>query len=161
MNRRTAKSYVIIGGVLALLGGFIFYSSFQWKYYTRMGPGPGFFPFWIGLLLAALGILLGAIHLNALRNEGKTGETSGEPIFTAPRLKKVGLVAFALIGCSLLLNGLGFILSIALFSIFLMQIVGKWGWVKSVCLSAGVSTGLYWGFKILLHIPLPSGILKF
>jgi len=58
-----------------------------------------------------------------------------------------------------LLKWLGFVLTIFLFSLFLLQIVGKWGWLKSIILSVITSVGLFWIFKIWLYIPLPLGLI--
>jgi len=156
------KSYVIAGTALLLLGLWITYTSLSWKYYTSLGPGPGFFPFWIGMLISATGTLLAVLNLIVLKREGgKKKGPSGPRLFTAPRLKNVALMAVSLVAAMLLLKGLGFVLVIGLFSLLLLQIVGGWGWGKSLLLSAIVSMGLFWVFRVWLHIPLPVGLLKY
>jgi hypothetical protein len=59
----------------------------------------------------------------------------------------------------LFLKWLGFVVTIGLFSLFLLQIVGKWGWLKSILLSVITSVGLFWIFKVWLYIPLPLGLV--
>ena len=56
------RSYLISGAVLLLLAVFIAVEALKLRYYTSLGPGPGFFPFWLSLVLAglAIGMLLQA-----------------------------------------------------------------------------------------------------
>jgi putative tricarboxylic transport membrane protein len=162
MEKDLQKSYVIAGTTLLLLGLWIIYTSLSWKYYTSLGPGPGFFPLWIGVLIAATGVLLAALNLVLLKRGGEKKEgASGPRLFTAPRLKNVAVMAVALVAATLLLKWLGFVLVIGLFSLLLLQILGGWGWGKSLLLCAIVSIGLFWVFRVWLHIPLPEGLLKF
>src|SRR2546429_8896284 len=58
------KGDVISGAVLAALGVFIITQALAWDYYTLDGPGPGFFPFWYGVAMVVLSLLL---VLNAAR----------------------------------------------------------------------------------------------
>ena len=52
------KGDVISGAVLAALGVFIITQALAWDYYTLDGPGPGFFPFWYGVAMVVLSLLL-------------------------------------------------------------------------------------------------------
>src|SRR2546430_10095375 len=61
------KGDVISGAVLAALGVFIITQARSWDYYTLDGPGPGFFPFWYGVAMVVLSLLL---VLNAARADG-------------------------------------------------------------------------------------------
>lgn len=49
---------VISGAALAALGVFILTNALEWAYLGPDGPGPGFFPFWYGLLMIALSLYL-------------------------------------------------------------------------------------------------------
>lgn len=53
------RSRQVAAGVFALLGVFAIVESRQLPYYTSNGPGPGFFPLWIGIALA----VVSTIHL--------------------------------------------------------------------------------------------------
>ena len=48
----------ISGLVLAALGSYIFTQALNWDYMTIEGPGPGFFPYWYGLAMVFLSLLL-------------------------------------------------------------------------------------------------------
>ena len=65
------KGDVISGAVLAALGVYIITQARAWDYYTLDGPGPGFFPFWYGVAMVVLSLLL---VLNAART-GDDGES--------------------------------------------------------------------------------------
>ena len=126
MRRDQLKAYVVVGAFLVLLGGGITCGSFSWKYKTSLGPGPAFFPFWIGLIIAAMGALMGAINVVSLiRGRGVEEKAPSEQLFKAVELKNVGVITGALVGSVLFLKWLGFVLTIGLFSLFLLQIVGK------------------------------------
>src|SRR5262249_62244812 len=63
---------VLSGAVLAALGVYIVMQSLAWEYSGPDGPGPGFFPFWYGVAMVALSLLL---VVNAVRRSG--GERQG------------------------------------------------------------------------------------
>src|SRR5262245_8687621 len=62
----------ISGAALAALGVYIVMQSRVWDYYTLDGPGPAFFPFWYGVAMVALSLLL---IVNAARNSNGSTET--------------------------------------------------------------------------------------
>jgi putative tricarboxylic transport membrane protein len=150
----------VVGVFLILLGGGITCGSFSWKYKTSLGPGPAFFPFWIGLIIATMGALMGAINtVSLIRGQGRAQRVPSELLFKATELKNVAVTTGALVASVLFLKWLGFVVTIGLFSLFLLQIVGKWGWLKSILLSVITSVGLFWIFKVWLYIPLPLGLV--
>src|SRR6201991_2401990 len=55
---------VISGAVLAALGVYVLGQSLGWDYLGPDGPGPGFFPFWYGVAIIGLSLLL---VFNAIR----------------------------------------------------------------------------------------------
>ena len=47
----------IVWGVLLAFGAFVIHESLDHKYYgSDFGPGPGFFSFWLGILLMVLSL---------------------------------------------------------------------------------------------------------
>jgi hypothetical protein len=44
----------ITGVLFILLAAFVVRESLDLKFYTQLGPGPGFFPFWLALVLGPL-----------------------------------------------------------------------------------------------------------
>jgi hypothetical protein len=52
------RPYQITGVVFLLLAAFIAWESLQLKFYTHLGPGPGFSPFWLALVLGTVAVLM-------------------------------------------------------------------------------------------------------
>ena len=113
-------------------------------------PGPGFFPFWGGLILAALSLILLA---GALRRRGTLS-------FAGVRWPKLLLVVAALLGYLLLLERLGFATVTALFLLVLFRLEGK-GWAWSVAVSVLGAVSCYALFHVWLKTQLPAGPFGF
>ena len=113
-------------------------------------PGPGFFPFWGGLILALLALILLA---GALRRRGTI-------VFPGVRWPKLLLVVTALLLYLLLLERLGFTTVTALFLLLLFRLEGK-GWAWSVGVSVLGAGGCYAVFHVWLRTQLPAGPFGF
>ena len=135
MKRGLSQAYVIFGGFQVALGAAVALYGSSWEYHTALGPGPGFFPFWTGVLLAGFGLILGAVNAISLKRTRGAHDPHEEPLFTAAKLKNIAAVIGSLGMCIVLLKLAGFVIAIGLFSLFLLQIIGKWGWVKSAALA--------------------------
>jgi hypothetical protein len=139
--------------VLLLFGGFVIYESLQIKYYgSDFGPGPGFFSFWLGILVVGLSII-------------EIGRTLGKriplPADFFPDRAGVGRIACllgALVAVVLLLDRLGYSLTMFLFCGFLLRVLGKQPWWLTVVLTMAGSFGTAYLFR-QLQVLLPRGIL--
>jgi hypothetical protein len=114
------------------------------------GPGSGYFPFYIGLIItiASLGVLFQALF-------GKNRDT--EPFVDGVQLKRVLSV---LIPAAIYIGAVQFIgiyvasaLYIALFMIFL----GKYSWIKSVIAAVVVNVIFFLMFEVWFKVPLFKG----
>jgi putative tricarboxylic transport membrane protein len=117
-------------------------------------PGPGFFPFYLGVALSivALALLLRA----ALGRSGMPAARpeTGEPL---ERWKVVASLA-ALFVYAFVLEILGFVATTALLIFFLFRVIERQSWAVSVggsILTAGFSYVL---FKVWLGVQLPAGL---
>jgi len=120
------------------------------------GPGAGFLPFWLGVAMAALSIIL---LVNATREPALAG---GRAPFPAgwkllPILETIGGLA----GFILLLETLGFLLSIAVLTAFLLRVVEREGWGTTLLVAVGNAGALYIIFKVLLGVSLPKNTFGF
>lgn len=113
-------------------------------------PGSGFFPFWGGLVLALLALILLAGAL------GRRGTLA----LASVRWPKLLVVVAALLGYLLLLERLGFATVTALFLLLLFRLEGK-GWTWSVAVSALGAAGCYALFHVWLRTQLPTGPFGF
>jgi hypothetical protein len=51
------RVYQIPGLAFLAFSAYLVFESRQMEYYADLGPGPGFFPFWLGVLLAVLSLV--------------------------------------------------------------------------------------------------------
>jgi len=120
------------------------------------GPGAGFLPFWLGVAMAVLSIVL---LVNATREPAQALDRSPFPRGRAVLsiLETVGALAAFI----LLLETIGFLLSIALLTAFLLRVVERERWLTSMTIAVANSAGLYVIFKMLLGVSLPKNIFGF
>jgi putative tricarboxylic transport membrane protein len=114
---------------------------------TLRQPGPGFFPFWGGLLLGALALILLARSLKLRERLAFSG-------IPWPALV---LVLGALLCYLLFLETLGFLIVTALFLIALFCLA-QIGWIKQVAWSVIAASLTYALFKFWLKVQLPPGL---
>jgi len=114
---------------------------------TLRQPGPGFFPFWGGLLLGACALIL-------LLRSLKSREWLGSGAIPWPALI---LVLGALLGYLLFLETLGFVIVTFLFLLALFCFA-EIGWIKHVAWSVIATSLVYALFKFWLKVQLPSGL---
>jgi len=143
---------------VALLVTFAFFIFESWQLSLRdtLGPGPGFFPFWLGVLGAVLAVfLLTQLHLN------RVDLGTEALVFDRAGVRNAVLVLVGLIVATALLDVIGFRLSMLLLIPYLLLVLGVRNWVTvGICAVAG-SFGVYYVFFDLLKVPLPAGIFGF
>jgi putative tricarboxylic transport membrane protein len=144
---------VISGALLAALGVYIILQSRAWNYYGPDGPGPGFFPTWYGLVM--IGLALALIITTALKPKPK--EALREPAGTGRAL--VAWLAFA--ACVAVMGVLGFLISFALFTFFVVAFIFQRPLVTAALTAVGTVAAFYLTFPILLSVPLPTGWFGF
>jgi hypothetical protein len=139
--------------VLFLFGSFVVYESLQIKYYgSDFGPGPGFFSFWLGVLVVLLSLY--EIARSLRRHESLT------PGFFPDRaaLLRIGGLLGALVAAVFLLDRLGYSLTMFLFCGFLLRVLGKQPWWLTAILTLLGSFGTAFLFR-QLQVLLPRGFL--
>ena len=127
-------------------------------------PGPGLFPTIIGIFLVAtaLGCLLQEI-LPRKRGAGPSASPLPDQDSAAPgdRIVKNTFQLMALmIGYTLALKPLGFLISICAFMVVAIRIFGYRRWVPALAMAAVISAISYVSFVLWLKVPLPLGILE-
>jgi putative tricarboxylic transport membrane protein len=148
------KGDVISGAVLAALGVFIITQARAWDYYTLDGPGPGFFPFWYGVAMVVLSLLL---IVNSARADSD-GESKGVDWPGTGRAMTVWL-AFALsVG---LMDFLGFLISFALLAFFLVAVVFRRPFTTAAVVAVASALAFHLIFPVALSVSLPTGPFGF
>ncbi len=116
---------------------------------TPDSPGPGLFPFFVGILI----VLSSAIHL-----VGELLQPSAPPIAPGARFWRVPTIALTILAYTLLLKPAGFVIAAAVLCAGLLAILGRRRWWMTVALALCFSLAAYYLFQ-LLGVPLPSGPL--
>jgi len=124
----------------------------QYQWWGSGGPGPAFMPFWLGLVMSVLALML---LVRALRNPwpGDSWLPRGEGL--RDLLVVLGVTA-AFIG---LLNVTGMVIGTALYLLVLVRYLGrhKWWVTGAIAFSAA---GFNWlVFVHWLRVPMPEGMI--
>ena len=147
------RNYLISAGVFLLLAIFIAYGAVRLKYYTQLGPGPGFFSLWLSFFLAIASLAMG------IEAWGKPPEKEIDTFLPQREgLIKIGSVLLSLIFTIVMLEPLGFRLTMVTIYIFLLRILGQRG-ISTPLIALAGSFGVYQIFVDLLSVPLPIGFL--
>ena len=117
------------------------------------GPRPGYFPFYIGLL-----ICIGAVvnFTRALLMPPEKNKTFVE----VGQLKLVLTVLVPTAIYAALVTWIGIYTASVLFIAFFMRWLGKYAWWKVAVVSVGAVVVFYVVFEIWFKVPLPKGIVE-
>lgn len=150
------KADLITSCVLLALSGFVIWESQRMPPSATFGPGPGFLPFWIGMIVAGLAVIL---FLTAWFRRVDANEP---PLFPGRKaLTAVGLVLLALALYTIFMEPLGFLANTLLFVAFLMAVVQRKGLKTAAAVAVLTTAGLYVVFHTLLGITLPRSPFGF
>ena len=145
------RSEIVAACALVALGVFVVWGSLQWPYMTKDGPGPAFFPVWIGIALIGLSVALITMQLRAAAG-GRAGEKTN---WAGARQGLIGWTA--LVVATGLLEPAGFVASFVLLSVFLIRFNFQRSWRTAIVVSL-VSAASFWLlFVKLLEVRLPAG----
>jgi putative tricarboxylic transport membrane protein len=150
------KADMITGVVLLVLAGYVIYEAALMPPSGTFGPGSGFFPFWLGIILAGLSLIL--VVGAALRPTDRNDVSPFPPRKALFAVTKVlgGLVIF-----TLLMEMLGFIANTFVFVVYLMKVVQRERWWLTLLIAVVTTACIYIVFKILLGISLPRNMFGF
>ena len=147
------RLYQIVAVIFVAFGAFVIYLSLDLSYSADYGPGPGFFSFWLGILL----ILLGGVDFIGTTRRARESFPEGF-IPDRPGLRRLLFISLSLVAVIFLMNPLGYILTILPFSIFLLRTMGRQPWWATMVISLAGSFGTFQLFRAL-QVPLPVGFL--
>jgi hypothetical protein len=115
------------------------------------GPRAGYFPFYIGCLLALAGAIVAVQTLLRWRR------LAGVSFVSRERLKPVFLMLFPSIGFVILIAWLGIYVASFIYVGAFMLWQGKYGWLPALAVSAGLPIVLFLVFELWFLVPLPKG----
>ena len=121
--------------------------------WTTDGPGAGYFPFYIGLILciSAAGILYQALFGKRKNTEAFVDKAQLSRVLQVfiPALVYVGAIQF-----------LGIYVASVVYIALFMVILGKFSWVKSVIAAVVIDVIFFMMFEVWFKVPLFKGNLN-
>jgi hypothetical protein len=142
---------------LAALFAFMGYTAYGYSLRDTLGPGAGFFPFW----LSALGMALCAALLIQSLKGNSISDSSEALLPRAEGARRAAAMLAALAGAAVLLVPLGFRLTMLAFTVGLLLALGVRRPVTIAVVALLCSFGLFHVFYHWLQVPLPVGVLGF
>lgn len=136
------------------LSALVVAQSLQLSLRDPLGPGPGFFPFWLGLLSAGLAVVM---FFQVSLASGESAPVQLIPDRAAGM--RVLRVLAGLVGTAALLGPLGFRLTLFLFLAYLLVALGVRRWWLIGAFALAGSFGVFHVFYYWLRVPLPVGVL--
>jgi putative tricarboxylic transport membrane protein len=149
---RTAEIGIAL--LFMLFAGLVIFDSVrQGARWLAEGPQPGYFPFYLGVIvaLASTVTLVRALLMPAARNK---------PFVQVGQLKLVLSVLVPSAVYVALVGWIGIYVSAVLFVALFMRWLGKYPWWKVGVVSVGHSVALFFIFEIWFLVPLPKGPLE-
>ncbi|MBI4194421.1 MAG: tripartite tricarboxylate transporter TctB family protein [Betaproteobacteria bacterium] len=145
------KSELACSAILVALGVSILADAWDWPYLTKDGPGPGFFPLWIGISIIGLSVAVAALHLYDVVRRSPVERPNW-------RGSARVLTGWAGLAVSIaLMKPAGFILSFLLLVVFLVMVIFQRSFLAALTVGAGTSIGFWVVFVKLLQVQLPAG----
>jgi putative tricarboxylic transport membrane protein len=123
--------------------------------YTEIGPGGGFFPFWVGLILAGLSSIW-FVQVSLQRKDG-LGESFLPNATGAVRI--VAIVASMFL-FAFFTDTLGFSITMLIFLSFLLFVLGRQKPLTTALISVLGSFGIYYVFTTWLDVRLPVSSIE-
>jgi putative tricarboxylic transport membrane protein len=149
---RHKSAELVVAALFFIFGAIVIYDSvrlgFGWQ--DVHGPRPGYFPFYIGLLIC----------VSAVVNLVRALRIAPEKARTFVQVGQLKLVLAVLIPTAIyaaLVTWIGIYASSVLFIGFFMRWLGKYPWWKVVVVSVLTVVVFYVIFEIWFQVPLPKG----
>ena len=152
VSTRTVEAVVAVC-VLAFGALVLFGSRALGSGWTSDGPGSGYFPYYIGLLLciSAVGILYQALFG---KNQASGSFVDKEQL---TRVLQVFIPALVYVGA---VQVIGIYVASAIYIALFMVILGKFSWVKSVIAALVINVVFFMMFEVWFKVPLFKGMLN-
>ena len=117
------------------------------------GPQPGYFPFYIGLLICIASTI---VSVRALGDPSLAAKS----FVSRESLKKILTVLVPTAVYVALIKYLGLYVASTLYIAYFMWRLGNYPWIKIVPVAIGVSVAFFLVFETWFQVPLPKGPLE-
>jgi putative tricarboxylic transport membrane protein len=133
------------GLALGGLGAYIIAVASRWEYSGPDGPGPGFFPLWYGIVMAALSLVLVVSSVSGKDNSTLDWTGAGSAL--------MAWAAFAVMVAALKL--VGFVIGFAALTLFIVMVMYRKPLKVAAATALGITAGFYLLFPLALGVKLP------
>ena len=147
----TSAIELVVAAILLAFGIVVAYGSYQLgSGWTTDGPGAGYFPFYVGLLICIAGIGVFVQTLLA-KNKRDDAFVDREQL---QRVQSVFIPAVAYVGA---VQVFGLYVASAAYITLFMVFLGKYKWLKSIVISLAVIVLFFLMFEVWFKVPLYKG----
>ena len=143
----------VVAAILVLISGVVIYEARRLgASWTSDGPGAGYFPFYIGIIILVSGL---GILFQSLFNKARDTDSFVDQV----QLKRVLSVLLPAMVYVLGINFLGLYVASAIYIALFMVLMGKYPVLKSVLVAVAVITLFFMMFEVWFKVPLFKGSL--
>jgi hypothetical protein len=151
---RVKSAEIAVAALFLATGALVMYDSVRLgSTWGDDGPKPGYFPFYIGLIMAV------AALVNLARGVMIPPDKNG-PFVLTQQLKMVLTVLVPTAIYVGAISQLGIYVSSIVFIAFFMRWLGKFAWWKVAAVSVGTAVALFLVFERWFLVPLPKGPIE-
>ena len=144
---------IAVAAILFAIGAAVVAGGLEYKIgWDEGGPQPGYFPFYVGLVIMAGALGAGLQAWWARR--------PGEVFVTRAQGRQVATFFLPVVVFVLLCSVLGIYVATALYLIFTTRFLGGYPWWKALAIGIGVAVGFFVLFELLFGQPLLKGPLE-
>jgi hypothetical protein len=147
------KVDAVVAAILVVIAGVVIYEARRLGAgWTSDGPGAGYFPFYIGIIILVSG--LGILFQSLLSKKRDT-----DSFVDQQQLRRVLSVLLPAMLYVLGVNFLGLYVASAIYIALFMVLMGKYPVLKSVLVAVAVITLFFMMFEVWFKVPLFKGSL--
>ena len=145
---------LIATGVMLVFCVFAIWQSLLLSLTDRLGPGPGFFPFWLALIGAVLAV---ALLFTTFREAAEPADADVRILPHGPGATRWLAIVLLLAALTLVMEYVGFRLAMLVFNAVLVIALGDRRWWVIALFSVLGSFGVYYVFTTWMDVLLPVG----
>jgi putative tricarboxylic transport membrane protein len=149
------RGNLLAAGVLAAFGCYVIWVAMKLPYVSDVGPGPGFFPLWLGIGLVLFSFALMFPLIKKLRSEVPSETHSWKPFGRALAGWLAVMIAIALLG------KLGFALTFVALTVFLIVALDRRSPLLALAVGIGLAAAFHILFVVALDVSLPKAVWGF